>query len=126
MYKCCVNDLRLDIWCGLVLLCFVVLAPTVSTAVTSASEAKPNDKPRDSWALDSMLQSSFFSGIPSHSANASPNLFAGFNTDKPKQQGKFWPNLLSMYTEENNGHQNCNIPINGVYNSNLDIVLLCV
>ena len=69
--------------------CVVLAAPTSTVESTSSVSATNQEKPRDSWALDSMLQSSFFSGIPSGSASASPNLFANFPTNKSKTPGKF-------------------------------------
>ncbi len=64
------------------------LAPPSSTQVESSVAPTNQSKPRDSWGLDSMLQSSFFSGIPTGSASASPNLFANFPSNKSATSGK--------------------------------------
>ena len=70
-------------------LCGVNILASPSTVESSSSlSTSTQEKPRDSWALDSMLQSSFFSGIPTGSASASPNLFANFSNNKPKTPGK--------------------------------------
>ena len=64
------------------------LASPSTVESSSSMLTSTQEKPRDSWALDSMLQSSFFSGISTGSASASPNLFANFPNNKSKTPGK--------------------------------------
>ena len=64
------------------------LASPSTVESSSSMSTSTQEKPRNSWALDSMLQSSFFSGISTGSASASPNLFANFPDNKSKTPGE--------------------------------------